>query len=107
MCRDRFWGGGGAWGGGRRGVCALGRLLAGVQEGRPEPRADEVLWCEVCLLAEQACPFLTGNPGEKEAGAAGCRIFEGAGGAPGGPVSLKSAVGIWSPGGRSGRGRGP
>lgn len=78
LCAETGSGVGAGPGEGRRGVCALGRLLAGVQEGGPEPRADEVLWCEVCLLAEQACPFLTGNPGEKETGeAAGCRIFEG------------------------------
>ena len=48
----------GAWGG------EEGRLSPGEaawQECRrmgPDRRADDVLWCEVCLLAEQGCPFL-------------------------------------------------
>lgn len=45
MCETGSGGEGGAWGG-RRGRLRPGRLLAGVQEAEPEPRADEVLWCE-------------------------------------------------------------
>ena len=58
VCEERFWGGDGAWGREEGRLCLAETARQECRRMRPERSADDVLWCEACLLAEQGCPFL-------------------------------------------------